>query len=203
MPIILRNAAGSVTVAEAKRLVLGALPREKSGEVYAQTDEKGELVDNGWIEVREVEGVQIYASFMDRDFVAICRHLEIQPRLKYRPIIADYTGVDPGQDETYTITHDEFVRFAGMYGVYVKPGDPPEVTATVPAPVPRHLSQELAIVDKLLSIGLDPKAMQKVPRGKVSPAKATVRAAFPHWSASKFKKAWQRLRDQGEIADAE
>lgn len=46
-------------------------------------------------------------------------NLGIEPRLKYRPIFTDYTGAD-GQDETYKITHEEFVRFAGFYGVAVE-----------------------------------------------------------------------------------
>lgn len=123
--IIYKVDAGPVSVAQAKQLVLDALPPEKSGAVIAQVDENGEFVEGGWIKVVEQEGVQIYASFMGRDFIDACKHLGIEPRLKYRPIIADYTGAD-AQDEYYTITHDEFVRYAGLYGVTVEEGKAPQ-----------------------------------------------------------------------------
>lgn len=133
--IIYKADARPVLVAEAWYLVLKALPPELSGAVYAQVDESGELVEGGWVKVRMQKGVQIYESFMARDFIEVCKHLGIKPRLKYRPIFADYTGAED-QDGTYTITHDEFVRFAEFYGVTIKAGSAPpphDATATATA----------------------------------------------------------------------
>jgi hypothetical protein len=122
-------------VADAKRLILEAIPPERSAEVYARVDENGDIDFEGPVDIREVHGVQIYASFIDRDFLPICEQLSIQPRMKYRPVFTDYNG-DVSRDDTYTIAHDEFVNLAELFGLLVVTGEAPEPQPTTPSPAP-------------------------------------------------------------------
>ena len=135
MTTIYRDNASRLSVADAKRLILDALPPETSGEVYAQIDENGEVNFEGPVEVKVVHGVQIYASFIDRDFLSTCKQLSIRPRMKYRPVLTDYIG-DISQDDTYTIAHDEFVSLAELFNLLVVTGIAPEPQASKPSPAP-------------------------------------------------------------------
>ena len=128
MTNIYRDKADRLSVADAKRLILEALPPERSAEVYARVDENGDLDFEGPVEIREVHGVQIYASFIDRDFLPICEQLSIQPRMRYRPTFMDYTWKSLENDTLYTIGHDEFSRVAELFGlaVAVRPAPEPQ-----------------------------------------------------------------------------
>lgn len=72
-------------------------------------------------------------------------------------------------------------------------------------PVPQHRAQEEAILAKLIELGYEPTALPPWPNGKPSPARRAIWAALsvPPWSYSqdKLKKAWQRLRNDGRIAE--
>ena len=119
MTTIYRDKADRLSVADAKRLILEALPPERSAEVYARVDENGNFDFEGPVEIKEVHGVQIYASFIDRDFLPICEQLSIQPRMRYRPTFMDYTWQSLENDTLYTIGHDEFSRVAELFGLAV------------------------------------------------------------------------------------
>ncbi len=128
MNTINRDNADRLSVADAKRLILDALPHETSGEVYARINENGEVDFEGPIELREVHGVQIYASFMDCDFLPMCEQLSIQPRMKYRPAFTNYKNAT--EDDYYTIAHDEFVKYAELFSLSVAVGGTPKQART-------------------------------------------------------------------------
>ena len=134
-----RDNADRLSVADAKRLILETLPPEESGEVYARVDDNGVIDFEGQIEVRVVHGVQIYASFIDRDFLSMCEQLSIQPRMKYRPMFTDYKWKSSVDDALYAITHNEFVNLAEIFGLLVVKGEAPE-------PVPESQPKTLEVV---------------------------------------------------------
>lgn len=129
MTTIYRDNTDRLSVADVKRLILESLPPERSAEVYAQVDENGDIDFEGQLEVREVHGVQIYASFIDRDFLPICEQLGIRPRMRYRPAFTDYTWKSSENDTLYTIGHDEFSRVTELFGLSVAVGPAPKPQA--------------------------------------------------------------------------
>jgi hypothetical protein len=132
MATIYRSNAERVTVAEAKRLILDAVPTEPTISVYVQVDEHGAATGGPQI-VHNPSGT-IQALHLDDDFAETLKQLGILPRMKYRPLMTDYTG-GPYQDDTYTIAHDEFATIAGLFNVVVAVGKAPAQNTTTPAPV--------------------------------------------------------------------
>lgn len=70
-----------------------------------------------------------------------------------------------------------------------------------PKPLQRLRAQEVAILAKLVELGIDPQAMPPAPPGKLSAAKQTARAQLGY-SKDVMNKAWNRLRTDGRIKDA-
>jgi len=69
--------------------------------------------------------------------------------------------------------------------------------------VPAQQAQEQTILAKLRELGFDPLAVPKPPKeGNASPAKKAARDAL-NYSRDVFNKAWQRLRNDGRLKDAE
>ena len=136
MTTIYRENAARLSVADAKRLILDAVPLEKAYNVYAREDDEGNIEWEGEIKVVLDEKANIQASHLDNDFLATCDALSICPRNKYRPVLQDYCG-NVLQDVIYTIAHDEFVRLAESFGLLVEMGKAPEpqVITTNSAPV--------------------------------------------------------------------
>lgn len=121
---IFRQSETRLSVAEAKSLVLGALPREESVSVFATVDDAGEIDFDGPMEFVHKQNASIQATFIDLEVLKLFAELGIRPRNKYRPSFTDFTGAGE-QDAYYTITHDELVRFADVYGVSVTIGTAP------------------------------------------------------------------------------
>lgn len=73
-------------------------------------------------------------------------------------------------------------------------------------PISREAANRSAILACLVADGIDPKALPASPSGRPHEAKQRARDALaklkPPISQEAFKKAWQALRDSGEIADA-
>lgn len=133
MATIYRDNTDTLTIAETKRLIIGAMPTELAAPMFASINEQGEI-DADSLRIGEPGDACIHADFIDRDFLGLCQQQGIAPRQKYRPLFTDYPGtVD--QDAYYTITHDEFVKLANLYGATVKAGTAPEQSAAIPAPV--------------------------------------------------------------------
>lgn len=64
--------------------------------------------------------------------------------------------------------------------------------------VPASRAQEAAVIAQLIALDFDPVALPPYPRGGSSEAKKQVKAALGY-SDEVFKKAWQRLSDDGKI----
>lgn len=141
MTTIYRDNTDRLSVADAKRLILDAVPLEKAVEVYAQVDDQGNINWDGNVECLINEKANIPASHLDHDFLATCNDLSIRPRMKYRPVITDYAG-NVSQDGYYTITHDEFVRLAELFGLLVRVETTPEPQDATPAPVADSASND-------------------------------------------------------------
>lgn len=79
--------------------------------------------------------------------------------------------------------------------------------AVTKIPFQRSAAQDDAILAAIRARGYDPKSLPKNPPGK-SGVKASVRSELVgknplfQTTGHQFKKAWERLRDRGEIADA-
>ena len=142
MPTIYKTNSDHISIADAKRLILEAVPHEDSVGVYRRLDENGNIDFDGPIEVRKnLQSNALYALHIHRDFPEDCKQLCIVPRWKYRPSssITDYKE-DGSQDEYYYITHDEFVKYATRFRLSVAIGSSLEQAAPeveVPANEPR------------------------------------------------------------------
>jgi hypothetical protein len=132
MTVIYRQGTGRVSVADAKRWIAEALPPEPAVNLYEAPD--------GTIEPRWVEDAGFSNARIDATFTGACATREITPRHRHEPTRTDYTG--PGlADAIYTITHDEFLHLAGLYGFVVEVGVPPSAEPVPPAP---ELAQAVA-----------------------------------------------------------
>lgn len=154
MTTIYRDNADRLSVADAKRLILGAAPLVSVGELHATMDEEtGRLT--GPIEHRAIGGVNAFERDIHDDFFSILQQLGIKPRHIYKPSDTNYRNTAgaqscfdapelpacPGVDNSYAINHDEFVRVADAFGakvVLTKAHEPGagRVTAVSGAPAP-------------------------------------------------------------------
>jgi hypothetical protein len=78
----------------------------------------------------------------------------------------------------------------------------PTEQAAPAAPGSRQRHQEREILRTLEVLGYDPQRLPPRRAGKSGP-KAEARAKLPDMTPDIFKKAWERLREFGEIAEAE
>lgn len=78
----------------------------------------------------------------------------------------------------------------------------PTETAAAGVPESRQRYQEREILRALQDLGYDPLRLPRRPAGTPT-AKAEVRTNLPNMTPAVFKKAWERLREFGEIAEAE
>ncbi len=78
-----------------------------------------------------------------------------------------------------------------------------ELENNISAPLQRQRFQEQEIIRALNEFGYDPQAIPKWKAGERG-VKSTIREALKtnNWSDKVFDKAWQRLRDNGEIAES-
>lgn len=117
MTIIHRDNSGHLSVAEAKRLILSAVPSETAVDVFVSLDSTGQP-DWENVEMRVNENETIQGAFLGQDFLAACAERGIHPRLKYRPMVKGYRG-DAAQDDSYMLTHGEFALIAEAFGFQV------------------------------------------------------------------------------------
>ena len=124
MTTIYRKSADWLTVSEAKRLLIDALPTQDAVDFFVMPD--------GSIKVERNQESKLGATFVDGDFIDACEKVGIKPRMTHRPAITDYkaTGYD---DVIYSITHEEFVRYAELHGVSVEVEQPAQVAQPAPA----------------------------------------------------------------------
>lgn len=117
MTIIHLDNSAHLSVAEAKRLILSAVPSETAVDVFVSLDSTGQP-DWENVEMRVNESKTIQGAFLGQDFLAACAERGIHPRLKYRPMVKGYRG-DTAQDDSYMLTHSEFVLIAEAFGFQV------------------------------------------------------------------------------------
>lgn len=122
-----------ITIAEAKRQILEASPRELFTDFYEGAD--GELTT-----ITDGVPKSIFAVHLDEDFAENCEKLGIVPSGKYRPGKTGYAG-DSTTDDLYTITRGELARLAALYGVPCAARVPPPhfITSARPLEVPAAL----------------------------------------------------------------
>lgn len=117
------------------------------------------------------------------------------------------------------LTREGFAKFAGLLAIQVvnEPtpvldvpqsaavtNDDPKAPDTNPKPIARFAAQEKAILAEIRARGLNPRALPKWKYGEPG-IKTEIAAALKGSSLFVgpriFPKAWERLRDSGEIAD--
>ena len=83
-------------------------------------------------------------------------------------------------------------------------GPAPASSELAKAPMQRQRYQEQEILRVIRELGYDPQHLPPNPAGKPG-VRATVRDSdkLPTMTPKVFEKAWQRLRDSGEIADSQ
>ena len=112
-----------ITISEAKRLIRAASPEDKFVDIYVGVGTSGTETADCIEAVQRSAGR--YETSLDSDFIVICEQLKIQPRGFWRPVSTDYTA-GQYQDETYAITHDEFIHLVNFYGSKVIIGIEPQ-----------------------------------------------------------------------------
>ena len=194
---------GRISVADAKRLIVDASPKEAMVDIYIRVDEQGTPVPGAHFEARE-SSVARHALMIDRDFPATMAELGIEPRLTWRLPIKGYRGAE--DDEWYVISHDEFVSLAKHHDLLVAVGEPRaekmSEEESVLQPIQRSRAQESAMLAALRDAGFDPGALPPAQPGKASAAKEAARAKLTAMSSAVFNKTWQRLRSDDQIRDA-
>jgi hypothetical protein len=127
-----------VSLAEARALIVEALPVEGGAQVYATFLSDGTPDWEGPLTVRATPNARRGEAFIEGDLPAILKDLAIEPRLIMRPAWKDFGPDKPLAD--YSISRDEFIKLAECFGIAVvedarveggvnaeedeKPGDP-------------------------------------------------------------------------------
>ena len=112
-----------ITISEAKRLIKAASPEENFVDICVGLDANGIEIPDCIEAVQQSAGR--YDVSLESDFLGICKQLKIQPRSFWRPALTDYTA-SQYQDETYAITHDEFIHLVNFFGSKVIIGVEPK-----------------------------------------------------------------------------
>ena len=112
-----------ITISEVKRLIKTASSEENFVDIYVGLDADGIEIPDCIEAVQQLAGR--YDVSLESDFLGICKQLKIQPRSFWRPSLTDFTA-SHYQDETYAITHDEFVHLVNFYGSKVIIGVEPK-----------------------------------------------------------------------------
>ena len=186
-----------VTVEDAKRLIREASPLEAFVNVYVSP--------GGGIEAWREE---CRAPYLEADFPGLLQSLGIVPRHKWRPHITQYAGGNDYGDLQYTVTRDEAQRVAEAFGVSLDAAPSASApAASAPEPVKRPLQrqrhQEAEILRVLRELGHDPHALPRNTPGRAGPkAAAFGRLGWKKEERGVFDKAWERLRQARDIADA-
>ncbi len=126
MATIYRADTGRLTVAEAKQLMIDALPDDLPG--YASF--RGEMNSAGEVDW-DIDN-PTHATFreaskfrLDNQFPDLCKSLGFEPHLSIDPTANGYR-LREDDDRDYMITHAQFVKLADKYSLSVEIGDAPE-----------------------------------------------------------------------------
>lgn len=99
------------------------------------------------------------------------------------------------------VSANELRRIQGVQAnvAPTKAPEAPEASQSAPAPLGRQRFQEAEILRVLRELGYDPMQLPRREAGKPGPKK-DARAMLPKLTLKVFDKAWNRLRESGEIA---
>lgn len=128
MKTIYRPDDGRITIAEAKRLILAALPATEQASISMHIDSSGEPQWDGPVEVVLVKE-PMATGHMTNAILGAMREGQITPRVTFNPAFTAYKGTE-SDDDYFAISHKEFEVFAELFDCRVVVGEPP------PAPAP-------------------------------------------------------------------
>lgn len=132
MTVIYKKDTGRLKVAEAKRLIIEAMPDDEpgyvafSGTVDADGIEHWDIDNPKHQTYRETVQFRLNNSFLD-----LCREAGFEPHLSIDPSTKGYR-LREVDDRLYMVTHAQFVKLAEVFSLTVVGGDEPAAT---PAPV--------------------------------------------------------------------
>jgi hypothetical protein len=169
MPTIYRPNSERISVADAKQLILDAIPLElNAAQFFLKMGPDGKtILDIDMDSMAVVSAAEAHSPFLDTDFLELCKGLGFEPHMMFRPAIGGYRG--PQDDSTFMLTHAQFVKLAESYSlmVEVKTASPQATLATpAPARATRRTWWEVA----------SPYMAQVLKNGQFSTAKELYRA---------------------------
>lgn len=127
MKIIYKPDDGRRTIAEAKRLILDALPATDQVNVYAEIGQDGDV---RWDGPSRVEAVTepMATGFITKAIIGAMNEGLIRPRVTFNPAFTDYKGSE-SDDEHFGISHKELEALAEQFDCRVVVGKPPPAPA--------------------------------------------------------------------------
>ena len=129
MTVIYKKDTGRLKVAEAKRLIIEAMPDDEpgyvafSGTVDADGIEHWDIDNPKHQTYRETVQFRLNNSFLD-----LCREAGFEPHLSIDPSTKGYR-LREVDDRLYMVTHAQFVRLAEVFSLTVVVGDEPAATS--------------------------------------------------------------------------
>lgn len=132
MTAIYKKDTGRLKVAEAKRLIVEAMPDDEPGYVAfscavdADGNERWDFDNPKHQTYRETVQRRLNNSFLD-----LCQKAGFEPHLSIDPSAKGYR-LSEADDHLYMVTHAQFVKLAEAFSLTVVVGDEPDAT---PAPV--------------------------------------------------------------------
>lgn len=128
MKTIYKPDDGRRTIAEAKRLILDALPATQQVNIYMATGMDGDIRWDGPIGTEAVNE-PMATSFMTKAIIGAMNEGLIKPRVTFNPAFTDYKGSE-SDDEHFGISHKEFEALAEQFDCRVVVGEPPAIEQT-------------------------------------------------------------------------
>ena len=132
MTVIYKKDTGRLKVAEAKRLIIEAMPDDEPGYVAFSGTVDADGIDHLDIDNPKHQTYRETVQFrLNNSFLDLCREAGFEPHLSIDPSTKGYR-LSEVDDRLYMITHAQFVKLAEAFSLTVVVGDEP---VTTPAPV--------------------------------------------------------------------
>ena len=139
MATIHKADTGRISVAEAKRLIIQALPEHEQTDGSGLVDlvmKNGEIVDVNGDTLRPATATET----LDMTFLELCRSEGFEPRMKLSPARRGYQ-LRQSDDELFMVTHAQFQKLAHAYGLTVQIGRAPKQASTGKKWTPEKLAE--------------------------------------------------------------
>jgi hypothetical protein len=126
MTVIYKKDTGRITVGEAKRLIVAAMPDDGPSWMTFYATSIGPDGEPEWDIDNPTPQSHREASetALNNRFPDLCKQLGFEPRLSYDPTTKGYRPTD-SYDRFYMITHAQFLLIAAEYGLTVEIGVEP------------------------------------------------------------------------------